>query len=121
MYSNLDISVKKALEQRVDTNCELLVTCFAYTTLDNVIELFVTHEAHRLIIIDEQDKVVGIICLSDVLAFLTTVHNNELKELKEDELNKESNLIKEENDGKQLREDDELNKEDKNKEFKEII
>lgn len=83
MYSNLDISIKKALEQRVDSNCELLVTCFAHTSLHNVIELFVSHEAHRLIIIDESDKVIGIICLSDVLAFLITEHN-ELGELHEE-------------------------------------
>lgn len=80
MYSNLDISIKKALEQRVDSNCELLVTCFAHTSLHNVIELFVSHEAHRLIIIDENDKVVGIICLSDVLAFLISEHKGELQE-----------------------------------------
>ena len=89
MYSNLDISIKKALEQRVDSNCELLVTCFAHTSLHNVIELFVSHEAHRLIIIDGSDKVIGIICLSDVLAFLITEHN-ELSELTEDDLVRQS-------------------------------
>ena len=92
MYSNLDISIKKALEQRVDSNCELLVTCFAHTSLHNVIELFVSHEAHRLIIIDGSDKVVGIICLSDVLAFLITEHN-EFSELNEER--EEHDLVRE--------------------------
>ena len=58
MYSNLDISIKKALEQRVDSNCELLVTCFKSSTLNEVIELFVHHESHRLIIVDDQDRVI---------------------------------------------------------------
>lgn len=104
MYSNLDISIKKALEQRVDSNCELLVTCFTHTSLHNVIELFVSHEAHRLIIIDENDRVIGIICLSDVLAFLITEHKelNELNEEfnKNDEIN--DNLNEKQDSNKKL-------------------
>lgn len=97
MYSNLDISIKKALEQRVDSNCEPLCTCFATSTLHEVIELFVSHESHRLIIVDKEDRVIGIICLSDLLKYLITEHldddlnePNELNKLSNRELNKES-------------------------------
>ena len=46
-----------------------------------------THEAHRLIIIDESDKVIGIICLSDVLKYLIRERSDESSNEELDENN----------------------------------
>ncbi|CAN7996516.1 unnamed protein product, partial [Ixodes hexagonus] len=106
-YNNLDITIKKALEHR-DQYFEGVLKCTLDDTLAAVMERIVKAEVHRLVVVDDEDHVVGIISLSDILSFLVlkplgmerpertsrgssdstplTVHEeNESEELREDE------------------------------------
>ncbi|XP_076360680.1 5'-AMP-activated protein kinase subunit gamma-1-like isoform X5 [Tachypleus tridentatus] len=68
-YDNLDITVKKALQYR--SECfEGVLTCKVEDKLKDVLEKMVDSEVHRLVIVDHEDHVVGIISLSDILKFL---------------------------------------------------
>uniref|UniRef100_A0A131YVC7 5'-AMP-activated protein kinase, regulatory gamma subunit n=2 Tax=Rhipicephalus TaxID=426455 RepID=A0A131YVC7_RHIAP len=68
-YNNLDITIKKALEHR-DQYFEGVLKCTLDDTLMAVMERIVRAEVHRLVVVDEEDHVVGIISLSDILSFL---------------------------------------------------
>lgn len=68
-YNNLDITIKKALEHR-DQYFEGVLKCTLDDTLMAVMERIVKAEVHRLVVVDEEDHVVGIISLSDILSFL---------------------------------------------------
>ncbi|XP_072902285.1 5'-AMP-activated protein kinase subunit gamma-1-like isoform X4 [Hemitrygon akajei] len=68
-YNNLDVSVKEVLEQR--WHCfENVLKCYAHETLEVIIERLVKHEVHRLVLVDEEDVVHGIVSLSDMLQAL---------------------------------------------------
>ncbi|XP_003744523.1 5'-AMP-activated protein kinase subunit gamma-2 [Galendromus occidentalis] len=68
-YNNLDMSVGKALEFR-NQYFEGVMTCQANDSLLQVMEKIVKAEVHRLVIVDEDDHVDGIVSLSDILTFL---------------------------------------------------
>ncbi|XP_077556132.1 SNF4/AMP-activated protein kinase gamma subunit isoform X3 [Haemaphysalis longicornis] len=68
-YNNLDITIKKALEHR-DQYFEGVLKCTLDDTLMAVMERIVKAEVHRLVVVDDEDHVVGIISLSDILSFL---------------------------------------------------
>ncbi|XP_076349385.1 5'-AMP-activated protein kinase subunit gamma-1-like isoform X2 [Tachypleus tridentatus] len=68
-YNNLDITVKKALEHR-DQWFEGVLKCKADDTLGYVLETLVKAEVHRLVMVDDDDHVVGVVSLSDILKFL---------------------------------------------------
>ncbi|XP_064463420.1 5'-AMP-activated protein kinase subunit gamma-1-like isoform X2 [Ornithodoros turicata] len=68
-YNNLDITIKKALEHR-DQYFEGVMKCTLNDTLLAVMERIVKAEVHRLVVVDEEDHVVGIISLSDILSYL---------------------------------------------------
>ncbi|XP_022237626.1 5'-AMP-activated protein kinase subunit gamma-1-like isoform X2 [Limulus polyphemus] len=68
-YNNLDITVKKALEHR-DQWFEGVLKCKADDTLGYVVETLVKAEVHRLVMVDDDDHVVGVVSLSDILKFL---------------------------------------------------
>jgi CBS domain-containing protein len=68
-YNNLDQTVLEALKQRSDW-FEGVKTCSDKDSLMTVIETIVKVEVHRLIVIDDQKKAVGIISLSDILKHL---------------------------------------------------
>lgn len=68
-YNNLDISIKKALEHR-DQYFEGVSKCTLDDTLESVLERIVKAEVHRLVVVDNEDHVIGVISLSDILSYL---------------------------------------------------
>ncbi|XP_025411675.1 5'-AMP-activated protein kinase subunit gamma isoform X2 [Sipha flava] len=68
-YNNLDVTLKQANEYRSDW-FEGVQKCHLTDTLFNVIEKIVRAEVHRLVIVDTEDKVIGILSLSDILHYL---------------------------------------------------
>ena len=47
-----------------------MVTCKKTDTLISIMDKIVKAEVHRLVIVDDEDKVAGMISLSDILAYL---------------------------------------------------
>lgn len=72
-YNNLNVRVYDALEYRRFNRDRYLapLTCLKTDSLQDVMVKIVESGVHRLIIIDENNKVEGIISLSDILKFLT--------------------------------------------------
>ncbi|XP_063394343.1 uncharacterized protein LOC134679373 [Cydia fagiglandana] len=68
-YNNLDVSLKTANEHRNEW-FEGVQKCTLDETLYEVMERIVRAEVHRLVVVNEEDKVVGIISLSDLLMYL---------------------------------------------------
>ncbi|XP_063223688.1 5'-AMP-activated protein kinase subunit gamma-2 isoform X2 [Bacillus rossius redtenbacheri] len=68
-YNNLDVSLKKANEHRNEW-FEGVQKCKMDETLQAVMDKIVRAEVHRLVVVDEDDKVIGIISLSDLLLYL---------------------------------------------------
>lgn len=68
-YKNLSLTVGKALE-RQSSWFEGVVKCKLDDTLGTVIHRIVKAEVHRIIVVDDDDKVIGIVSLSDILTFL---------------------------------------------------
>ncbi|CAH2035482.1 unnamed protein product, partial [Iphiclides podalirius] len=68
-YNNLDVSLKKANEHRNEW-FEGVQKCNLDETLYEVMERIVRAEVHRLVVVDGDDKVIGIISLSDLLMYL---------------------------------------------------
>lgn len=68
-YNDLDVSLKKANEHR-NAWFEGVQKCNLDESLFTVMEKIVRAEVHRLVVVDENDKVIGIISLSDILLYL---------------------------------------------------
>lgn len=68
-YKNLSLTVGKVLE-RQNSWFEGVVKCKLDDTLGTVIHKIVKAEVHRIIVVDDDDKVIGIVSLSDILTFL---------------------------------------------------
>jgi len=68
-YNNLDVTLKQANEYRSDW-FEGVQKCHLTDTLLSVIEKIVRAEVHRLVVVDTEDKVIGILSLSDILHYL---------------------------------------------------
>jgi len=68
-YNNLDITVEDALKYRGDSFTGVL-KCQPHETLYVIIERIAQGNVHRLVVVDGEDKVLGIISLSDILKFL---------------------------------------------------
>ena len=68
-YKNLSLTVGKALE-RQNSWFEGVVKCKLDDTLGTVIHRIVKAEVHRIIVVDDDDRVIGIVSLSDILTFL---------------------------------------------------
>ncbi|XP_013777899.1 5'-AMP-activated protein kinase subunit gamma-like [Limulus polyphemus] len=82
-YNNLDVTVKKALEHRVQW-FEGVLKCKLDDTLEAVLERIVQAEVHRLVVVDPSDHVVGVISLSDILKFLVLQPAGEDKPTKDE-------------------------------------
>lgn len=65
----MDVSLRKANEHR-NAWFEGVQKCILDETLYVIMERIVRAEVHRLVIVDESDKVIGIISLSDILYYL---------------------------------------------------
>lgn len=70
MYQNLDMTIKETLQYR-EHWFEGVVKCTLQETFITVLERIVKAEVHRIVVVNEEDLVVGIISLSDILQFLT--------------------------------------------------
>ncbi|XP_051165788.1 5'-AMP-activated protein kinase subunit gamma-2 isoform X2 [Leptopilina boulardi] len=68
-YNNLDVSLREANEHRNEW-FEGVQSCKLDETLFTVMEKIVRAEVHRLVVVDDDDKVIGIISLSDLLFHL---------------------------------------------------
>ena len=68
-YSNLDISLKAANQHRNEW-FEGVHKCKQDESLFAVMERIVKAEVHRLVVVDDDNKVTGVISLSDILNFL---------------------------------------------------
>jgi 5'-AMP-activated protein kinase regulatory gamma subunit len=68
-YNDLDVSLKKANEHR-NAWFEGVQKCHLDDSLFSVMERIVRAEVHRLVVVDENEKVIGIISLSDILLYL---------------------------------------------------
>uniref|UniRef100_A0A8C7Q094 5'-AMP-activated protein kinase subunit gamma-1 n=1 Tax=Oncorhynchus mykiss TaxID=8022 RepID=A0A8C7Q094_ONCMY len=68
-YNNLDVTVTKALQHR-SQYFEGVLTCNTHDTLESIINRLVEAEVHRLVVVDEQEVVKGIVSLSDILQAL---------------------------------------------------
>lgn len=68
-YNDLDVSLKKANEHR-NAWFEGVQKCTLDETLYVIMERIVRAEVHRLVVVDESEKVIGIISLSDILLYL---------------------------------------------------
>lgn len=70
-YNNLDITIQQALQHRMGASWfEGVVKCYTKDSLKVVIDKIVKAEVHRLVIVDDEDHVIGIISLSDILNHL---------------------------------------------------
>jgi len=68
-YSNLDVTLKEANQHRNEW-FEGVHKCIQTETLFQVMERIVKAEVHRLVIVDEDNVVCGVVSLSDILTFL---------------------------------------------------
>ncbi|KAK6101166.1 CBS domain family protein [Brugia pahangi] len=68
-YIDLDVTAREALQYRVDW-FEGVRCCSPDDSLMKIVEMIVLAEVHRLLVVDHDEKVIGIISLSDILRFL---------------------------------------------------
>lgn len=68
-YDNLDLTLKEANEHRNEW-FEGVYKCQKTDSLYDVMEKIVKAEVHRLVVVNEDDRVEGVVSLSDILAFL---------------------------------------------------
>ncbi|XP_032780208.2 uncharacterized protein LOC116918596 isoform X1 [Daphnia magna] len=68
-YNNLDITLTQANEHR-NTWFEGVSKCHLDDSLGTVMEKIVRAEVHRLVVVDNEDHVIGVISLSDILSEL---------------------------------------------------
>lgn len=76
-YNNLDVSVTKALQHR-SHYFEGVLKCYLHETLETIINRLVEAEVHRLVVVDENDVVKGIVSLSDILQALVLTGGEKL-------------------------------------------
>jgi CBS-domain-containing membrane protein len=68
-YNNLDVSVTEALEYRRN-RFDGVASCTKHETLSTIMERIVNKEVHRLVVIDDESRVLGIVSLSDILRYI---------------------------------------------------
>ncbi|XP_076146906.1 5'-AMP-activated protein kinase subunit gamma-2a isoform X1 [Alosa pseudoharengus] len=68
-YNNLDISVTQALRHR-SQYFEGVMKCNLMETLETIVDRIVKAEVHRLVVVDENGSIAGIVSLSDILQAL---------------------------------------------------
>lgn len=70
-YNNLDVTVKQALSHRPLRSLDgSVLRCYLHETLNVIVDRVVQAEVHRLVVVNSNDVVAGIISLSDILAFI---------------------------------------------------
>uniref|UniRef100_A0A8C9WKP0 Protein kinase, AMP-activated, gamma 3b non-catalytic subunit n=1 Tax=Scleropages formosus TaxID=113540 RepID=A0A8C9WKP0_SCLFO len=68
-YNNLNMTMQEALRGRACC-IEGVIKCYPHETLETIIDRIAKAEVHRLVMVDEEDVVRGIISLSDLLQAL---------------------------------------------------
>ncbi|XP_072235152.1 5'-AMP-activated protein kinase subunit gamma-2-like [Leuresthes tenuis] len=68
-YNNLDLTVTQALRHR-SQYFEGVMKCNKLETLGTIVDRIVKAEVHRLVVVDEESRIVGIVSLSDILQAL---------------------------------------------------
>lgn len=68
-YNNLDISVEEALKFR-HSYFEGVSTCKADETLEVIMDRIIKAGVHRLVMVDDEQHVIGVVSLSDLLTHL---------------------------------------------------
>ncbi|XP_053715090.1 5'-AMP-activated protein kinase subunit gamma-2-like isoform X3 [Synchiropus splendidus] len=68
-YNNLDITVTQALRHR-SQYFEGVMKCHRLETLETIVDRIVKAEVHRLVVVDEESRIIGIVSLSDILQAL---------------------------------------------------
>uniref|UniRef100_A0A3Q1G1K3 Protein kinase, AMP-activated, gamma 2 non-catalytic subunit a n=1 Tax=Acanthochromis polyacanthus TaxID=80966 RepID=A0A3Q1G1K3_9TELE len=75
-YNNLDVTVTQALRHR-SQYFEGVMKCNRLETLETIVDRIVKAEVHRLVVVDEESRIIGIVSLSDILqALVLTPKNN---------------------------------------------
>ncbi|XP_069162719.1 uncharacterized protein [Procambarus clarkii] len=77
-YNNLDVTLLKANEYRNEW-FEQVHSCTLDETLGTIMERIVRAEVHRLVVVDEKRRVVGVISLSDILKELVLKPCNDVE------------------------------------------
>jgi 5'-AMP-activated protein kinase regulatory gamma subunit len=75
-YANLDVPLCDILDSIHDHNTRQLATCKKNDQLFGLMDKFVTREVHRLIIIDDNQHILGIFSMSDLMRFLVSTFEN---------------------------------------------
>eukprot|EP00049_Salpingoeca_infusionum_P004322 m.77410 g.77410 ORF g.77410 m.77410 type:complete len:588 (-) comp12508_c0_seq2:658-2421(-) len=70
-YYHLEMTVQEALQYRA-SNFSGVQTCTMNYTLRQIIELLVSASIHRLVVVNEQKQLLGILSLSDILSYLVS-------------------------------------------------
>lgn len=68
-YNNLDVTVKQALQHRSE-GFEGVHKCYLDETLHTIIDRLTDAGVHRLVIVDKDNRCIGVLSLSDILKFL---------------------------------------------------
>ncbi|XP_029979454.1 5'-AMP-activated protein kinase subunit gamma-2-like isoform X2 [Sphaeramia orbicularis] len=68
-YNNLDVTVTQALRHR-SQYFEGVMKCNKLETLETIVDRIVKAEVHRLVVVDEEARIIGIVSLSDILQAL---------------------------------------------------
>jgi CBS domain-containing protein len=78
-YTHLNIPVVKALEYR-SSRFDGVSSCLKTETLGAIMERIVKKEVHRLVVVDEHNRVQGILSLSDILTFIVLKQDSQFRE-----------------------------------------
>jgi len=68
-YNNLDTTIEVAMKNRRE-GFEGVSTCKKSEPLSAIMERIVKAEVHRLVVVDDDNRVIGVVSLSDILSFL---------------------------------------------------
>ncbi|XP_075992383.1 uncharacterized protein LOC142987472 [Anticarsia gemmatalis] len=78
LYSNLSLTIGEVRNKKKDWE-EKLQKCRSSITLYEALEVIVRTESHRLLLVNKDDKLVGIVSLSDILVYLNRIIPSEKK------------------------------------------
>ncbi|XP_023936622.1 5'-AMP-activated protein kinase subunit gamma-2 [Bicyclus anynana] len=78
LYLNLSLTIGEVRNKKKDWE-EKLQKCLSSITLYEALEIIVRTESHRLLLVNKDDKLVGIVSLSDILVYLNRVIPTEKK------------------------------------------
>ncbi|XP_049868982.1 5'-AMP-activated protein kinase subunit gamma-2-like [Pectinophora gossypiella] len=78
LYSNLSFTISEVRNKKKDWE-EKLQKCHSSITLYEALEVIVRTESHRLLLVNKDDKLVGIVSLSDILVYLNRIIPSEKK------------------------------------------